>query len=113
MRNSRSVFSTSSSLSFADRSENSQAPLLPIRPFFQTLHEVDSAKENSMSAEAARRAPLMSLGELVRAYRLHAGEFGRPVALSAFALSPAENERLYLLFDQDYLVSPFFCFKDL
>src|SRR5437899_3880263 len=70
MRNSRSVFSTSSSLSFADRSENSQAPLLPIRPFFQTLHEVDSAKENSMSAEAARRAPLMSLGELVRAYRL-------------------------------------------
>ena len=28
-----------------------------------------------MSAEAARRAPLMSLSELVRLYRTHANEF--------------------------------------
>jgi hypothetical protein len=65
-----------------------------------------------MSAEAARRAPLMSLGELVRAYRFHAGDFGRPVALSAFALSPAETERLFSAYEEDYHISRFFRFTE-
>ena len=64
-----------------------------------------------MSAEAARRAPIMSLGELVRAYRLHAGEFGQPVALSAFALSPEETERLFSAYEEDYHISRFLRFS--
>ena len=65
-----------------------------------------------MSAEAARRAPIMSLGKLVRAYRLHAGEFGQPVALSAFALSPGETERLFSAYEEDYHISRFFRFSE-
>jgi hypothetical protein len=64
-----------------------------------------------MSAEAARRAPIMSLSELVRAYRLH-GKFGQPVALSAFALSPAETERLFSAYEEDYHISRFFRFTE-
>ena len=63
-----------------------------------------------MSAEGARRAPLMSLSELVRAYRLHAGVFGQPVALSVFGLSPAETERLFSAYEEDYHISRFFRF---
>ena len=65
-----------------------------------------------MSAEAARRAPIMSLSQLVRAYRLHAGEFGQPVALGAFALSPAETERLFSAYEEDYHISRFFRFTE-
>ena len=65
-----------------------------------------------MSAEAARRAPIMSLSELVRLYRLQAGEFGRPVALSSFPLSQAEIERLFSSYDEDYHISRFFHFSE-
>lgn len=65
-----------------------------------------------MSAEAARRAPLMSLTELVRIYRLHAGDFGKPVSLSAFGLSAAETERLFSGYDEDYHISRFFHFSE-
>ena len=65
-----------------------------------------------MSAEAARRAPIMSLSELVRAYRLHAGEFGQPVALSAFAFSSGETERLFSAYEEDYHISRFFRFTE-
>jgi hypothetical protein len=63
-----------------------------------------------MSAEAARRAPNMSLSELVRHYRSQAGEFGRPVALSAFPLDHGEIERLFSSYDEDYHISRFFHF---
>jgi hypothetical protein len=65
-----------------------------------------------MSAEAPRRAPVMSLGELVRVYCLQAGEFGRPVALSAFALSPGETERLFSAYEEDYHIGRFFHFTE-
>ncbi|HEV2197143.1 MAG TPA: hypothetical protein VGR55_16280 [Candidatus Acidoferrum sp.] len=65
-----------------------------------------------MSAEAARRAPNMSLSELVRHYRSQAGEFGRPVALSAFPLGHAEIERLFSSYDEDYHISRFFHFSE-
>ena len=65
-----------------------------------------------MSPEAVRRAPLMSLSELVRVYRLHAAAFGRPVALSAFSVSPAETERLFSAYDEDYHISRFFHFTE-
>lgn len=65
-----------------------------------------------MSAEAARRAPIMSLSQLVRHYRSQAGEFGRPVALSAFPLNHAEIERLFSSYDEDYHISRFFHFTE-
>ena len=65
-----------------------------------------------MSAEAARRAPNMSLSELVRHYRSQAGEFGRPVALSAFPLDRTEIEHLFSSYDEDYHISRFFHFSE-
>lgn len=65
-----------------------------------------------MSAEAAGRAPNMSLSELVRHYCSHAGEFGRRVALSAFPLDHAEIERLFSSYDEDYHISRFFHFSE-
>ena len=65
-----------------------------------------------MSAEAVRRAPLMPLPELVRLYRSLTGEFGRPVALSAFGLSKVETERLFSGYDEDYHISRFFQFSE-
>jgi hypothetical protein len=73
---------------------------------------VHFAKGKSMSAEAARRAPIMSLSELVHLYRLHAGDFGQPVALSAFHLSTTETERLFSAYDEDYHISRFFHFSE-
>jgi hypothetical protein len=65
-----------------------------------------------MSAEAARRAPFMSLSELVRLYRIHAANFGEPVSLSAFGLTPQETERLFSSYDEDYHISRFFHFSE-
>jgi hypothetical protein len=63
-------------------------------------------------ATEARRAPMMPLRELVDRYRALAGEFGKPVALSAFALAPAETERLFSGYDEDYHISRFFHFSE-
>jgi len=79
------------------------------------------SQENPMSAEAPRRAPsaasrspnnMMPLGDLVRLYRSHAGNFGEPVALSAFGLTAAETERLFSAYDEDYHISRFFHFSE-
>jgi hypothetical protein len=53
-----------------------------------------------MAAEP-RRAPMMSLQQLVANYRTLAGEFGKPVAISAFALTTEETERLFSGYDED------------
>jgi len=67
-------------------------------------------QESAMSAEAARRAPMMPLRELVDRYRSLAGEFGKSVPLTAFQLSDAETERLFSGYDEDYHISRFFHF---
>lgn len=54
----------------------------------------------------------MSLNELVGHYRSQAGEFGRPVALSAFPLDQGEIERLFSSYDEDYHISRFFHFTE-
>jgi hypothetical protein len=64
-----------------------------------------------MAAEP-RRAPMMPLHDLVDKYRSLAGEFGEPVALSAFALTRPETERLFSGYDEDYHISRFFHFSD-
>jgi len=65
-----------------------------------------------MSAEAARRAPLMPLRELVRLYRSHANDFGELVALSVFGLTVPETERVFSGYDEDYHISRFFHFTE-
>jgi hypothetical protein len=65
----------------------------------------------AMAAEP-RRAPMMPLHELVDKYRALAGDFGKPVALSAFALTRAETERLFSGYDEDYHISRFFHFSE-
>ncbi len=65
-----------------------------------------------MSAQAAGRAPTMPLRELVRLYRALAGNFGEPVALSAFGLAKAETEHLFSGYDEDYHISRFFQFSE-
>jgi hypothetical protein len=65
-----------------------------------------------MSADAAGRAPLMTLRELVRLYLSHAGKFGEPIALSVFGLTNAETARLFSGYDEDYHISRFFRFSE-
>ena len=55
---------------------------------------------------------MMPLPDLVSLYLSNAGEFGKPVALSAFQLSAAETERLFSSFDEDYHISRFFHFSE-
>ena len=65
-----------------------------------------------MSAESARRAPMMSLQELYRVYTTIAAKPGEPVPLSAFELPVAEAEKLFSIFDEDYHISRFFHFSE-
>lgn len=65
-----------------------------------------------MPAEATLPAPMMQLRELVQRYRTLAGEFGKEVPLAAFGLSPAETERLFSSYDEDYHINRFFRFSD-
>ncbi|HZS71973.1 MAG TPA: hypothetical protein VFA13_09060 [Candidatus Acidoferrum sp.] len=64
-----------------------------------------------MTAEPQRRCE-MSLRELVTRYLSAAIEFGIPVALSAFALTPQDTERIFTAYDQDYHVSRFLRFSN-
>ena len=64
-----------------------------------------------MPSEATRHAPMMPLRELVDRYLSAAGRFGVPVAISSFALSTAETERLFSGYDEDYHISRFFHFS--
>jgi hypothetical protein len=82
-------------------------PLVPSRRY-TTFYSPDYF----MSPEATRRAPMMSLRDLVNIYRTHAGEFGKPVALSSFGLSDAETERMFSSYDEDYHISRFFHFSE-
>jgi len=54
----------------------------------------------------------MTLRQLVDLYLSKAGQFGNAVALSAFQLSPAETERLFSSYDEDYHISRFFHFTE-
>ena len=64
-----------------------------------------------MPSEGTRHAPMMPLHELVDRYLSVAVSFGVPAALSSFALSGAETERLFSSFDEDYHISRFFHFS--
>jgi regulator of replication initiation timing len=63
-----------------------------------------------MTAEAASRAPAISLQELYRLYTSIAAKPGMPVPLTEFRLSQQETERLFSIYDEDYHISRFFHF---
>jgi hypothetical protein len=65
-----------------------------------------------MSAEAARRAPLITLQDLIVRYRHLVHAFGDPAALSAFGFSDSDTERLFSAYDEDYHISRFFDFSE-
>ena len=54
----------------------------------------------------------MPLSDLVGRYRALTSEFGLPVPLAAFHLGPAETERLFSSYDEDYHISRFFHFSE-
>jgi hypothetical protein len=54
---------------------------------------------------------MMPLRELVDRYLAVAASFGTSVVLSSFALGPAETERLFSAYDEDYHISRFFHFS--
>src|SRR5712692_10564224 len=79
----------------------------------EATRRAPSTVSQSQSSSTASRSqtPVMSLAELVSRYVSLAGQFGKPVALSAFQLSPAETERLFSGYDEDYHISRFFHFS--
>jgi len=64
-----------------------------------------------MAAEP-RRAPIMTLQQLVAKYQSLAGGFGVAVPLSSFGLNKAETEQLLTDYDEDYHISRFFDFTE-
>lgn len=54
----------------------------------------------------------MELEKIIEKYLAAAGDYGRPAAISAFALSHADAERLFRSFDEDYHISRFFHFSN-
>jgi hypothetical protein len=54
---------------------------------------------------------MMPLRELVDRYASLAASFGTRVPLSAFALGPAETERIFSAYEEDYHISRFFHFS--
>jgi hypothetical protein len=65
-----------------------------------------------MSSEAPRRAPFLSLPELIQRYRGLVQAFGDPVAIDKFGFSVEEADRLFSGLDEDYHISRFFNFTE-
>lgn len=53
----------------------------------------------------------MSLRELVEKYLAIAAGYGRPAALTDFGLDPAQTEKAFATFDEDYHISRYFHFS--
>src|SRR5580698_1682924 len=68
----------------------------------QKISGVDLTQGASNMAAEPRRAPIMTLQQLVAKYQSLAGGFGIAVPLSAFGLSKAETEQLLTDYDEDY-----------
>jgi len=76
-----------------------------------TLLSENLPAHDAMPSEATRRTAMIALRELVDRYLSAADRFGVPVALSSFALSAAETERVFSSYDEDYHISRFFHFS--
>jgi hypothetical protein len=87
---------------------SSQAARRAPSPAAQPSATSPAAQPPQASTALRSPNPLLTLRELVDRYRALAGAFGKPVPLSAFALSPGETERLFSSCDEDYHISRFF-----
>lgn len=54
----------------------------------------------------------LQLRELIERYLAASGGYGKPAALGAFGLSPAEAERTFSALDEDYLISRYLRFRN-
>jgi hypothetical protein len=54
----------------------------------------------------------MRLNELMERYLAASGGYGKAAALSDFGLSPADTESAFSSFDEDYMISRFFHFRN-
>jgi hypothetical protein len=54
---------------------------------------------------------MKNIRDIVDRYASLAGNFGEPVVLSAFALSPEETQTLFSSLDEDYHISRFLRFS--
>lgn len=66
-----------------------------------------------MDSQAPRRPSTLPLRELVERYRMLAGDFGKPIALTAFGLPRSATEQLFSGYDEDYHISRFFHFTEI
>ena len=64
-----------------------------------------------MSSESLRPALPVTLPQLVDRYLALAVKFGNAVPLSSFGLTPAETQRVFSAYDEDYHISRFFHFS--
>jgi hypothetical protein len=64
-----------------------------------------------MTDEAAQRAPMLTLKQVVDRYLSVAPKFGDPVALLAFRLTAEETQNLFSALDEDYHISRFLHFS--
>jgi hypothetical protein len=67
-------------------------------------------RQGIMSEEATRRAPMLSLKQVVERYRAAASRFGDAVPLSSFGLTQQETQNLFSALDEDYHISRFLQF---
>ena len=54
---------------------------------------------------------MMSLKEVVERYSARAKQFGEPISLAEFGLTPEQTARLFTFFDEDYHISRFMNFS--
>ncbi|MGB7435391.1 MAG: hypothetical protein WBR26_19585 [Candidatus Acidiferrum sp.] len=64
-----------------------------------------------MSGEAADRAPMLNLVEVVERYAALARNFGDAVPLAGFGLNLTETQNLFSSLDEDYHISRFLHFS--
>jgi hypothetical protein len=79
--------------------------------FLRIFFSHPAVNSTAGALKLALRVSFMTLPQLVDRYLAVAGQYGRPVALSSFALPSDETERLFSSFDEDYHISRFFRFS--
>jgi hypothetical protein len=65
-----------------------------------------------MNEEAAKRAPMLTLQQVVDRYRALSPGSSSPVALSAFGFTQDETQNLFNALDEDYHISRFLHFSN-
>jgi hypothetical protein len=93
-----------------------RASFRPSPRFLETLRHVTLRREvegGSSQRERIFHLPtnMMSLKEVVERYAAKAEQFGDPVSLQEFGLTPEQITNLFTSFDEDYHISRFMNFS--